>query len=195
MATLAVQRCGLCRQPTAAPACVCRRCRLVLRQFRVAGMDPPGRLDREWWVPARGFEAHYELSTFGRVRNRRTGRILAASGRYPSVRLDGRTVAVHRLMGETFLGGPQPGQVVCHQDDDPNNLWICNLAYGSRRDNAADAIRHGVRRRRCPSGHRLAGANVFIRSDGVRVCLACVRERADAARDFSAPSRTQELDA
>ncbi|WP_406817397.1 HNH endonuclease [Mycobacterium sp. M23085] len=183
----------MCRQPVPDGVCCCDRCHAAGWSILFYSGVEVQHFGAEVWLPAWGFEDSYDVSTFGRVRNRRTGRILAASGRYPSVRLGGRTVAVHRLMGETYLGGPWPGQVVCHQDDDPNNLWICNLAYGSRRDNAADAIRHGVRRRWCPSGHRLAGANVFIRSDGVRACSTCVDERAGAARDFSEPTR--ELDA
>lgn len=195
MATLdRVQRCGLCRQPVDDGQCCCGRCHAAGWSILFRTGVEVEHFNTEVWLPAWGFEDSYEVSTFGRVRNRRTGRILAASGRYPSVRLRGRTVAIHQLMGETFLGGAWPGQVVLHDDDDKTNLWIANLRYGSHGDNLRDAHRHGARKRLCPAGHRLAGGNVFIRSDGVRVCMECVRERAHAARDFSAPSWTPELD-
>ena len=58
----------------------------------------------EFWLAAPGLETRYEVSTFGRVRNLSTGYILAASGRYPSVTLAGRTIRVHVLMAEVFLG-------------------------------------------------------------------------------------------
>ncbi len=170
---------------TPAGQCCCDRCHAAGWSILFYSGVEVESFDVERWLPARGFEDHYEVSTHGRVRNRQTGRILAASGRYPSVRLGGRTVAVHQLMGETFLGGPWPGQVVLHDDDDKTNNWIANLRFGNHSDNLRDAHRHGARKRLCPSGrHRLAGANVFIRSDGVRVCMECVRERARCGPRF-----------
>jgi hypothetical protein len=168
----------MCRDPIPDGECCCIRCHSVGFSILFYGGYTPERLDREeYWLPAAGHENRYLVSTFGRVRNRATGRILVSSGRYPSVTLGGRTVAVHRLMGETFLGGPHPGQVVLHDDDCKDHTWITNLRYGTRADNARDASRHGVRRRRCPSGqHRVTPATVYVRSDGVRVCVACIEE-------------------
>lgn len=185
----AAGRCGMCRQPVPEGVCCCDRCHAAGWSILFRSGVEVDNFDREVWLPAWGFEDHYEVSTHGRVRNRRTGRILAASGRYPSVSLAGRTVAIHQLMGETFLGGAWPGQVVLHDDDDKSNNWIANLRYGSHGNNLRDAHRHGARKRLCPRGHRMAGGNVFIRGDGARVCLACVRDRAGAARDFSEPDR------
>ncbi|WP_253851635.1 HNH endonuclease [Mycobacterium sp. 1423905.2] len=141
----AAQRCGMCRQPVPAGQCCCDRCHAAGWSILFYSGVGEEHFDAELWLPARGFEDSYDVSTFGRVRNRRTGRILVASGRYPSVRLGGRTVAVHRLMGETYLGGARSGQVVLHDDDDKTNLWIANLRYGSHSDNLRDAHRHGVR--------------------------------------------------
>lgn len=167
----------MCCQPIPDGDCCCTRCHAAGWSILFYGGITPDRLDREWWLPAAGFEPRYDVSTLGRVRNRITGRILVASGRYPSVTLGGRTVAIHRLMGETFLGGPHPGQVLLHDDDCKDHTWITNLRYGTRADNARDALRYGVRRRRCASGrHRVTPATVYVRSDGIRVCLACIEE-------------------
>jgi hypothetical protein len=127
--------------------------------------------------------------TFGRVRNRQTGRILSPSGRYPSVTLSGRTVRIHALMAETFLGPRPRGAVVLHDDDDKRNTWILNLRYGTHRQNAADAKRHGVRIRQCHNGHRMTGDNVLVGLDGIRRCRQCITdaERRDprAWRDWA----------
>lgn len=173
--------CLLCRQPVHGTCC-CDRCHAVGWSFLWAGYPPPDRLDlAEFWLPAAGHENRYLISTFGRVRSRATGRILSSSGkRYPAVTLGGRRVRVHVVMAETFLGPRPPGHQVLHADDDKQNNWIGNLAYGTPSDNLRDAHRHGVRRRRCPSGrHQVTGTNVYIRSDGLRVCLHCL---ADAER-------------
>lgn len=174
--------CSMCRQPVDGGDGVCDRCAAVVLAFDRAGYPRPARLDlTEFWLPAAGHETRYHISTFGRIRSLVSGRILSASGkRYPTVTVGGRRIRVHTLAALTFLGPRPPGQVVRHGDDDKQNIWIGNLSYGTPGQNAADAVRHGVRRRRCPSGrHRLTGTNVYIRSDGLRICLACV---ADAER-------------
>ena len=174
--------CVLCRQPLGEGDRVyCERCMDIKRTFYGAGLPRPGRLDLyEYWLDVPGLEGRYAVSTFGRVRNRSTGRFLTPSGRYPAVRLAGRTIRIHTLVATTFFGPRPPGQQVLHSNDDKQDNWVGNLKYGSPAQNAADAIRHGVRRRRCPTGrHRFTGSNVYIRSDGLRVCLDCL---ADAER-------------
>jgi hypothetical protein len=198
------QVCPMCLAP-GSDGRICRRCRSVLRSFRIAGAEPPGRLDRrEYWLPVAGHENCYEVSSFGRVRSlarfidttrgRRfiPAKILSPFGRpYPCVSLPGRgTVAAHVLVAEAFLGPRPPGALVLHAHDDPADAWLGHLDYGSRSDNAHDAVRNGVRKRLCPSGrHRLTGGDLLITSDGTRRCVACLRERADTARDPSRPNR------
>lgn len=193
--------CGMCLQFVTSPACVCRRCRLVLQAFRVAGAEPPGRLDeREHWLPAAGFDG-YRVSTFGRVESldrvittrtgaRRAvrGRILTTSGgaAYPTVSIRGRTVTVHTILAQTFLGPRPPGALVLHGNDDPRDLWLGNLSYGDRSTNARDALRHGCRRR-CDAGHELTKTNMFVRADGTRVCLICLRGRTRDAHHLGEP--------
>jgi hypothetical protein len=173
-----MNRCSMCRQPIPDGQCCCIRCHSVgFSLMFYGGYHEPEDFHREYWLPARGHESRYLVSTHGRIRNRTTGRILRCSGRYPSVTLAGRTVHIHSLMAETFLGPRPRGAVVLHDDDDKTNTWILNLRYGTHRDNARDAVRHGVRRRYCPSGrHRVTSATVYIRSDGIRVCLACIED-------------------
>lgn len=67
---------------------------------------------------------------------------------YPSVRLTiggKRTrLAVHRLVAREYLPPrPSPAHEVRHLDGDRTNNRVTNLAWGTRKENAADRERHG----------------------------------------------------
>jgi len=53
------------------------------------------------------------------------------------VSIDGVCRGVHQLVAETFL--TKTGPIVRHLNDHPQDNWLENLAYGSRKDNARDA--------------------------------------------------------
>lgn len=63
------------------------------------------------------------------------------------VRLDSngkmRTKLVHALVALAFLGPRPMGHEVCHGDGNGLNNALTNLRYGTRLDNAADAVAHG----------------------------------------------------
>lgn len=122
----------------------------------------------EEWKPVVGFEGKYEVSDLGRVRslNRdiyqprfpggkphrqtRKGQILRP-GRMPqghqSVVLTrkGGSFCVHALVLAAFVGPRPSGMDVRHLDGNPANNTLGNLAYGTRSENCADAVRHGRR--------------------------------------------------
>lgn len=50
---------------------------------------------------------------------------------------------VHRLVLETFVRAPKPGEQACHIDGNPSNNALWNLRWGTPQHNAADRIRHG----------------------------------------------------
>lgn len=68
---------------------------------------------------------------------------------YPSVRLsmDGgvrKHISVHALLAPIFLGPrPTPNHEVRHLDGNKANCIAANLAWGTRKDNAADRELHG----------------------------------------------------
>ncbi|AZW14241.1 HNH endonuclease [Bordetella bronchiseptica] len=67
---------------------------------------------------------------------------------YPSVRIlqNGKRVrmAVHKLVARTYLGPqPAPGYEVRHLDGNKLNNDFRNLAWGTRKENAADREAHG----------------------------------------------------
>lgn len=128
------------------------RCRSVLRVARRHGIDGGAVLrdHQEMWlpVPIPGSEDRYEVSSRARVRSVKTGRILKTpcTGKdYPMVEIDGRTYRVHILMAEAFLGPRPPGLIALHHNDIKRDGRICNVRFGTRSDNYADAIRNGRR--------------------------------------------------
>lgn len=144
---------------------------------------------------------NYEVSSGGRVRSlpreRTRGGILKPVGNsqgYLSVALcrgrETKRVRIHKLVAEAFLGPCPPGQEVRHLDDDKGNNRSENLAYGTHRENAEDALRNGswtreprpkAPRKRadgprphCRRNHPWTPENTHIGPDGRRRCRACV---------------------
>ncbi len=109
--------------------------------------------DQEQWKQHPVY-ALYEVSDMGRVRNRKTHRVLRAAyppGRpYCIVNLahhnpDGRvSVAVHRLVAETWLGMKPTRQYQCrHLNGNPCDNSLVNLTWGTTAENRADQVLHG----------------------------------------------------
>lgn len=109
----------------------------------------------ELWLPVVGYEGHYEVSNFGRVRSvprvvegrwgptKRLGCMLAlkpANGRYMKASLckDGVLTQhqVHRLVLLAFVGEPPEGFVCDHIDCDIRNNNLSNLRWLSPADNS-----------------------------------------------------------
>ena len=100
----------------------------------------------EVWAPVNGLD-NYELSTLGRLRNTKTGRVLAGCInnhgyiRYDvSVRGKRMAVAGHRLVAGAFLTKSRPDDVVNHIDGDKTNNEISNLEWCSQKENMHHAI-------------------------------------------------------
>lgn len=63
---------------------------------------------------------------------------------YRRVRISGRRCLVHRLVLSAF-SGPAPAGMECrHLDGTRDNNAIANLKWGTRKENAADRLRHGT---------------------------------------------------
>ena len=98
----------------------------------------------EVWIDAVGFPSH-EVSTWGNVRNRKTGRVLKPfADRYGYLRLSlGNTdnVYIHKLVCESFYGPkPELDSQVNHIDCNRQNNHVLNLQWCSPSEN----IRWGV---------------------------------------------------
>ena len=106
-------------------------------------MAEPDYSAEEWRVIP-GHEGH-EVSSFGRVKNRKTGRILTPSpnSRYghPCASKLGR---IHRLVALAFLGPPPtPRHQIAHNDGVPTNNHVSNLRWATPFENSLDRIKHG----------------------------------------------------
>jgi len=153
----------------------------------------------EEWRPVVGWEAKYEVSSLGRVRTLPRwgvpGTVLKPATHawgYQMVGLSmiGRhsTRAVHRLVGEAFLGPRPEGLETRHMDGNPANNAAANLRYGTKSENAQDRVRHGhhenTLKTECPKGHPYSGDNLGRTPDGrQRYCKTCKREKMQAYRD------------
>lgn len=168
---------------------------------------------QEVWKPVVGQEGRYEVSSIGRVRSIdhavvgrdgrrqfRTGRILRASPDghgYPRVWFGKKARNVHRLLAEAFLPNPEGYPHVLHWDDDPANLALTNLRWGTHAQNMRDIVRNGNHwessKTECPRGHALVMPNLTSHewSRGIRKCRACTRAQKQATRQHL--SLTQEM--
>lgn len=117
----------------------------------------------ERWEIIPGFE-RYEASTFGRIRNIATGRILkqykpkaekykVMARWHVCLRMEGNKkpfhVYVHRLIGITFLPNPENLPCINHKDENGlnnhvDNLEWCTYAYNNRYGTVRDRNGHTI---------------------------------------------------
>lgn len=88
---------------------------------------------------------------------------------------------VHRLVAEAFIPNPNNYPLVRHLDDYPDNNCVWNLAWGTTKDNAQDAIRNG--RAYC------IDQQIPVRAIDLRNGSECdFKSQADAARTLGVSS-------
>ena len=98
--------------------------------------------DCEEWYQIPNYE-NYEVSSFGKVRNKNTGRILkqaCSEGGYKHVGLFSsnkirKTPAVHRLVALSFLENPENKPHVNHKDKNRSNNHLDNLEWCTALEN------------------------------------------------------------
>jgi len=97
--------------------------------------------DIETWkdIDIDGYE-NYEVSSFGKVRNKNTGRILKAAnkGGYYSVSLSNKkskTFSVHQLVAKAFIPNLENKPQVNHKDKNGLNNNLSNLEWNSHQEN------------------------------------------------------------
>jgi DNA polymerase I-like protein with 3'-5' exonuclease and polymerase domains len=95
--------------------------------------------------------ANYEVSSWGRVRKKATGALLALQKKdkwgHLKVTLTGpsrKSYGVHALVARAFLPDPEAGKEVRHKNGIAWDNTVDNLVYGSSKDNTADSRAHGT---------------------------------------------------
>ena len=124
----------------------------------------------------------YNVSTDGRIKNVRTGRILVAtndSRGYPAVTLfddDGQhTKPVHRLVAETFLPNPEGKRTVNHKDGNKRNNHISNLEWNTMSENISHAYRTGLKRRPDNAGSKKRPVKIVETGEVFESVSECAR--------------------
>jgi len=108
----------------------------------------------EIWVPVPNYEAFYVVSNYGNFAS------IRKDGRYPrklnpatgylsvSVKdIDGtgqKTLSIHKLVAEVFIGKRPDGCVIRHLDGNKYNNNVLNIAYGTPEQNYSDTKKHKV---------------------------------------------------
>ena len=95
----------------------------------------------EVWIQIPNYD-NYEVSSFGKVRNKKTGRILkqtCSEGGYKSVGLSSNGIIkshiIHRLVALSFLENPENKPHVNHKDKNRSNNHVNNLEWCTALEN------------------------------------------------------------
>lgn len=105
--------------------------------------------NKEIWKTIKDFP-NYEVSTHGRVRNKKTGHILKPipdKDGYLRVHLntDRNVKRVNRLVADAFIPNPENKPHVNHLDGIKSNNCVTNLVWATIKENNDHAIETGLR--------------------------------------------------
>jgi hypothetical protein len=101
----------------------------------------------EIWKPIVGFENHYEVSSLGNVRRKKSGRLRKIDNAqiYPTVLLSvngkHRTFRVHRLVAKAFLARVEGKNHVNHKNGNHYDNRVENLEWVTQKENNLHSYR------------------------------------------------------
>lgn len=88
----------------------------------------------EIWKDVENYEEYYQISNYGRIRNKKQKRILkpSKSGGYYHISLrygNKKEFLIHRLVAEAFIPNPYNYKYVNHKDENKFNNFVENLEW------------------------------------------------------------------
>lgn len=98
---------------------------------------------------------------------------------YGSIKINGKSVGVHRLIGKIYLG-LQDGSylMVLHKCDNPSCINSEHLYLGTQKENQKDCVERNRNpnslKTHCLRGHEFTPGNTRLRGTR-RICVACTR--------------------
>ena len=108
-------------------------------------------MNSEQWKPIVGYEENYEISSLGRVKNKKTQKVLIGDKNnmgykrvilYTPIK---KRFFIHFLVAYHFCQGYKDGLVVNHIDGNKTNNAAENLEWVTRSENDTHAYRMGLR--------------------------------------------------
>lgn len=103
----------------------------------------------EIWKDVIGFEGFYEVSSLGRVKNSRTGKIIGSKARYVKVTLQVKGKIshklAHRLVAEAFIPNPKNKPTVNHRNGNKHDNTVDNLEWATYSENMQHAFDNGYK--------------------------------------------------
>lgn len=103
-----------------------------------------GDLGFEVWRDIPGYEGLYQASTYGRIKNKKSKKVLQGYKEkqgYITVNLD-KPRRVHRMVAITFLPNPNNFPQVNHIDEDKTNNNVVNLEWCTAKYNLSYGTAH-----------------------------------------------------
>ena len=103
------------------------------------------KLNVEVWRSIENYD-NYAVSSFGRVKNTKTGKVLKAGLSHGYLkcnlcedRLAKKSYYVHRLVANAFINNPNDKLCVDHKDNNKTNNNISNLRFATSKENSQNS--------------------------------------------------------
>lgn len=97
----------------------------------------------------------------------------------------GRTLYVHTLVLEAFIGPRPLGMEACHKDGKPGNNKVGNLYWGTHKKNMEDSVAHGTSKNRARGEDRKNTKLTEAKVRRIRNRLADGGSRRKVAAEFN----------